>query len=103
MQQTTEPRIRNCPRCGTATEVIEYYIGGVGSVPHVVCRECVQDDGGLRILQRLPLNWRLLEQAEDEAFRVANREPANPGDWARALKVKAGIAAVVAVILVLVR
>ena len=94
-----------CPTCGGPTRVHPFHLGGHGPVDCVICEAGMADMSGDHpgIIERLPDNWQLVEAAEDEAFRKANREPANPGDWARAMKVKAGIAAVVAVILVLVR
>lgn len=97
-------RSSTCPTCGHETEVMHFYIGGRGDVPHEVCPVGLSEyDDGHGIIRALPLNWRLIKAAEDEAFRRANHEPANPGDWARAMKVKGAIAAVIAVILVLVR
>lgn len=96
---------RTCDVCGGPTRVYPFHLGGHGPVDCVICEKGMadSDDAHPGIIERLPDNWRLLEMDADEAFRALNREPANPGDWARAMKVKAAIAAVLAIILVLVR
>jgi uncharacterized integral membrane protein len=90
-------RSSTCPTCGGPTRVHPFRLGGHGPVDCLICEAGMSDMSGEHpgILERLPDNWRMLEAAEDEAFRRANREPANPGDWARAMKVKSAIAAVV--------
>lgn len=101
----TTMKDRTCDVCGGPTRVYPFHLGGHGPVDCVICEAGMSDMSGEHpgIIERLPDNWRMLEAAEDEAFRRANREPANPGDWARAMKVKGAIAAVLAVILVLVK
>jgi uncharacterized integral membrane protein len=89
-------RSKRCPICGHETEVMHFYIGGRGDVPHEVCPVGLSEyDDGHGIIRALPLNWWMLEAAEDEAFRALNRVPVNAADWARAMKVKGGIAAAV--------
>jgi hypothetical protein len=90
--------MRTCDKCGEEMNVVNLYVGGRGYLPHEVCPTGCEDS-----TRRLPTDWQMIEAAEDEAFRRANHEPANPGDWARAMKVKGAIAAVLAVILVLVK
>jgi len=98
-------RVSKCPVCNGPTRVHPFRLGGHGPADCVICEVGMADMSGDHpgIIERLPDNWQLIEAAEDEAFRALNRVPVNAADWSRALKVKAGIAAVVAVILVLVR
>jgi len=98
-------RSKRCPTCNGPTRVHPFHLGGHGPVDCLICEAGMNDMSGDHpgIIERLPDNWQLVEQAEDEAFRALNRVPVNAADFSRAMKVKAGIAAVVAVILVLVR
>jgi hypothetical protein len=88
---------RTCDVCGGPTRVYPFHLGGHGPVDCLICKKGMadNDDAHPGIIERLPDNWRLLEMAEDEAFRALNRVPVNAADFSRAMKVKAAVGAIV--------